>query len=222
MPGRKPILENDEPLVRNAPEGSPLRDQALITLGLNTGFRITELLSLAVGQVWEAGRAKPQVKVSRAKLKGGHGCHRRTIVSRIVPLNDASKTALEQYLFSRFGSGDANPALPLFPSRNFGAPLRQWRANQIMHAVFEKAGLGTPESYGTHSLRKTFARKVYSATKYDFNLTRAVMGHADIGTTQKYLQVDESEMDEAVLAIGRMNSLASVSTAVPQQAKAPA
>ena len=73
MPGRKPLLENDEPLVRAALAEFPLRDQALITLGLNTGFRISELLSLTVGQAWEAGRVKPLVKVTRAKLKGGHG-----------------------------------------------------------------------------------------------------------------------------------------------------
>ena len=204
MPGRKPLLENDEPLVIAALRDFSLRNQALIVLGLNTGFRITELLSLTVGQVWDAGKVKPQVRVSRAQLKGGRGCHRKTIVSRSVPLNAAAAEVLEQYLFSRFGSGLADPALPLFPSRVGGGTLMRWQANQIVHAVFAQAGLGTPESYGTHSLRKTFARKVYSATGYDINLTRAVMGHSDISTTQKYLHVDETEMIAAVQAIGRM------------------
>ena len=204
MSGRKPLLESDEPLVIAALEEFSLRNQALVLLGLNTGFRITEILSLTVGQVWDAGHVKPQVKVSRAQLKGGRGQHRKTVVSRSVPLNAAVTAVLEQYLFARFGSGAADPLAPLFPSRKHGAPITRWQANRIVHAVFNKAGLGTPESYGTHSLRKTFARKVYTATKYDINLTRAIMGHASIATTQKYLYVDESEMVAAVQAIGRI------------------
>jgi integrase len=179
MSGRKPLLENDEPLVRAALAEFPLRDQALITLGLNTGFRISEPLSLTVGQVWEAGRVKPLVKVTRAKLKGGHGCRRNAVSSRSVPLNAAVAAVLEPYLFARFGSGlsEGASALPLFASRHAGRALSRWQANRIVHAVFEKAALGSPECYGTHSLRKTFFRRVYSATKYDRNLTRAVMGH---------------------------------------------
>jgi site-specific recombinase XerD len=203
MSGRKPLLENDEPLVIASLQAFSLRDQALVLLGLNTGFRITEILSLTVGQVWDTGRVKPQVKVSRAQLKGGRGQHRKTVVSRSVPLNAAVTAVLEQYLFARFGSGAADPQVPLFPSRKRGASITRWQANRIVHAVFNKAGLGSSESYGTHSLRKTFCRRVYSATKYDINLTRAIMGHASIATTQKYLHVDEAEMEAAVQAIGQ-------------------
>lgn len=198
------MLENDEPLVIAALKEFSLRDQTLVILGLNTGFRITEILSLTVGQVWDAGHVKPQVKVSRAQLKGGRGRHRKAVVSRSVPLNAAVTAVLEQYLFARFGSGAADPLAPLFPSRKHGAPITRWQANRIVHAVFDKAGLGTPDSYGTHSLRKTFCRTIYEATKYDINLTRAIMGHASIATTQKYLHVDETEMVAAVQAIGRI------------------
>jgi len=181
---------------------SSLRDQALIVLGLNTGYRISEILSLSVAQVWENGRVKPQLKVSRARLKGGRGCHRKSVVSRTVPLNAPAMLVLEKYLFARFGSGPAVESQYLFPGRFPGTALGRWQANQIVHAVFDKAGLGSRENYGTHSLRKTFARRVYAATKYDINLTRAIMGHANIGTTQQYLHVDETEMAAAVYAIG--------------------
>src|ERR1035437_6793530 len=159
MPGRKLLLEKDEPRVSASLAEFPLRDQALIALGLNTGFRITELLSLSIGQVWETGQVKPQVKVPRAKLKGGLGCRRKVITSRSVPLNATVAAMLEQYLFARFGSGQPDPTLPLFPSRHAGRALSRWQANRIVHAVFEKAGLGSAESYGTHSLRKTFCRR---------------------------------------------------------------
>lgn len=48
MAGRKPILETELPKVYAALAEFPLRDQTLVTLGLNTGFRVTELLSLDV------------------------------------------------------------------------------------------------------------------------------------------------------------------------------
>jgi integrase len=55
---------------------------------------------------------------------------------------------------------------------------------------------------GTHTLRKTFCRKVYLATGHDINLTRAVMGHASVFTTQQYLYVADEEVQAAVRAIG--------------------
>lgn len=151
---------------------------------------------------------KPLVKVTRAKLKGGHGCRRNAVSSRSVPLNAAVAAVLEPYLFARFGSGlpEGASGLPLFASRHAGRALSRWQANRIVHAVFEKAGLGSPEFYGTHSLRKTFCRRVYSATKYDINLTRAVMGHTNIATTQKYLHVNEGDMTAAVQAIGQITT----------------
>jgi integrase len=49
MAGRSPILEHEEPHLYDALPHFSLRDQALIVLGLNTGFRIHELLPLTVG-----------------------------------------------------------------------------------------------------------------------------------------------------------------------------
>jgi integrase len=114
MAGKRPILESDEPKILAALEEFSLRDRALFITGMNTGFRITELLSLAVGQVWEAGQVKPEVRVARAQLKGGQGPKRRSVKSRVIPLNAAA--TLEQYLFARFGSGPADPLAPLFLS----------------------------------------------------------------------------------------------------------
>jgi integrase len=202
MAGRKPIFESEEPQVTAALEQFPLRDQALWILGVNTGFRINELLSLAVGQVWDSGKVRPEVKVARQDLKGGRGPHRKSVTSRTVPLNAAAKAVLERFLFARFGSGPADPEAPLFPSRIRGGRLSQWQANRIVHRVIEFAGLGPMESYGTHTLRKTFARKVYLATGHDINLTRAVMGHRSVATTQQYLCVTEADVNAAVRAIG--------------------
>ena len=204
MAGRKALSpEEEDQVLHLLPQKFNLREQALIVLGLNTGFRITELLSLDVGQVWERGTVRPRITVMRAHLKGGRGRRRRSLTSRSVPVNAAVAAILEQYLFARFGSGPANPKAPLFPSQRKGMRMSRWRANVIVHLVIQAAGIADHEAYGTHSLRKTFARKVYENSGHDINLTRAVLGHAEIGTTQKYLDIAAGDVEAAVLGLSK-------------------
>ena len=203
MAGRKPILEHELPKVYAVLDKFPPRDQALVTLGLNTGFRITELLSLDVGNVWEDGHVKAQHMVTRAKLKGGKGFRKKAITSRAVPLNDTATLILQKYLFARFGSGPVVLDEPLFPSRFHGKRINRCRANVIVHEVLKHAGFENQEAYGTHSMRKGFCQAIYRVTHRDLNLTRAVMGHANIATTQRYLFVDETEMQNAVLSLSK-------------------
>jgi hypothetical protein len=47
------------------------RDRLLVVLGLNTGFRVSELLSLKWGQLWSNGQPLAFVEVARRHLKGG-------------------------------------------------------------------------------------------------------------------------------------------------------
>lgn len=208
MAGRNPLHETELPHVLAILPEFGARDQALITLGLNTGFRITELLSLNIADVWDGEQVRPQVKVARARMKGGRGARRKAITSRIVPLNEAATQGLQRYLFVRMGQGEVRGDEPLFPSRFRGKRLTRWGANEVVHAVLARAGIDGNGDYGTHTLRKTFCQSIYRITRHDLNLTRAVMGHANISTTQKYLSVDEADMLNAVLGLSSMTSMA--------------
>jgi integrase len=203
VPGRKPLLESELPRVYAALANFPLRDRTLVTLGLNTGFRIKELLSLNVGHVWEDTHVRSHIRVTRAKLKGGKGRRKKTITSRTVPLNETATLILQKYLFARFGPGPMKLEEALFPSRMHGKRINRCRANVIVHEVLERAGFENLDAYGTHSLRKGFCQAIYRITNHDLNLTRAIRGHADCSTTQKYLFVDEAEMQNAVLNLSR-------------------
>lgn len=149
MPGREPLSpEDEEKVLRILPEKFCLRDQALIVTGLNTGFRITELLSHNVGQVWERGAVRPRVRVMRAHLKNGKGRRKTPLTSRTVPLNAAAAAILEKFLFARFGSGPADPNAPLFPSQRQGMRMSRWRANVSVYLVVRTAGIADHEAYG--------------------------------------------------------------------------
>ena len=198
MAARKPILEHQLPRVMKVLPRFSLRNQCYFILGLNTGFRATESLSLNVGDVCDHAGIKSQVSVTRAKMKGGRGRHKKSITSRTVPLNDDARAILRKYLFSGFGSGPVDQSAPLFPSRFHGLRLTRWSANVIVHQILERAGLPDKVFYGSHTLRKTFCRGIYRITKFDINLTRAVMGHANIATTQKYLVVEEGAIAAAI------------------------
>lgn len=62
------------------------RDRALLVVGAGTGFRIQELTSLTVGQVWDGTAVTKEVTISRRDLKGGQGVYMRSVRSRRVPL----------------------------------------------------------------------------------------------------------------------------------------
>ena len=201
MPARKPLNDHELAAFTLALEKFPLREQAMIQVGLQCGFRVSEYLPLAVGAVAHAdGRIKEHLTVARFRMKGGRGAGKRYVTSRSVPLNVTVRSVLQRYLFSRFGSGPLDLEAPLFPSRKHGQHVSRWRANVIIHAVCAAAGLENHEFYASHMLRKTFCRRVHAQTR-DVNVTRQVMGHRYCATTQLYLHVEESEMTRAVLAL---------------------
>ena len=180
----------------------PLRDQVLIVLELNTGFRIAELLSLNLDQVWGNSAIRASIRVARAKMKGGRSRRRRSVIGRVVPVNAAVAAILKKYLATRYPDRPVPSHVPLFTSRLHRSRLSRWSANRIVHQVLRAAGFDDQDGYGTHSLRKRFANKIYQETSFDLNLTRAIMGHSDIRTTIAYLSIDADAMASAVMRIG--------------------
>jgi integrase len=98
------------------------RDRALFVLGVKTGFRIAELLSLRVGDVWQHGQFMDWVAVSRRYMKGKTEGH-----SAI--LHAEAKAALATWLMSMQRMGTVSPETYLFPSRGgFSRLLRPGQA----------------------------------------------------------------------------------------------
>lgn len=68
--------------------------------------------------------------------------------------------------------------------------LSAWRA---------RGDRGAPTEIGTRTLRKTFARLIYSALNHDLVRTSYAMRHASVATTVKYLSFREEDVDLAIL-----------------------
>lgn len=179
------------------------RDRALLLVGINTGFRISELLALTIGDVvTPAGDITTRVTVARRQMKGRHG-------SRTVLLNSAAREALLPWLDVLARRGYIHATDPLWPSFRTGRPLGRVQAWRVLVQAFRAAGLDG--QLGTHSLRKTFANNVYSellarvamGEPIDaFRTTSKLLDHAAITSTDKYLSFRLAEHDGVVERAG--------------------
>ncbi len=178
MPGAKALLPCEIERVTQALGSS--RDRCLFALGLATGFRVSELLSLTREDVWHNSAPKGSVAVRRANMKG-------KAASRSVPLSQGAKEAILNYFEQFDNSFDEN-------SRLF--PFTRQHAARILAHAYKAAGLG--EGYSTHSMRKTFAKRVYEKLGRNLVNTQRAMGHKSVNSTVAYLAVDQEAIDRAI------------------------
>ena len=196
MATMRPLLREEE--IKLLAELKTPRDKLLFQFGCYTGFRIGELVSITIGQVWRSDHGVVhEVTIARRSMKGGKGSLRRRIFSRSVPLHSELRNAIGRYLKSRFGESEPDPTEMLFTSRKGGAiaPSHAWSIFQNAAAVLENSS-----RVGPHSLRKTFAQDIFRQTR-DLVVTQRALGHSDIGTTISYLTPSRAAVDQAILGL---------------------
>ena len=71
-------------------------------------------------------------------------------------------------------------------------------AHSVLKVAFERAGLNG--KLATHSMRKSFAQRLYEETG-DIFAVQEVLGHKNVATTQAYLGVNYASLKDAVEAI---------------------
>ena len=192
MKGTRPLDNNEIWLVSACFDGTfEVRNRGLFMLGVSTGGRISELLSLQIGDVYQNGRAVSDLRFGKSIVKGGE-------VSRAVPVNVDGRHAIEDLVnWHRDRYGDVDPNRPLFPSRQGKRlqPMTRRAAHNVLKAAFEAAGLNG--HLATHSLRKSFAQRLYNRTG-DIFMVQEMLGHRNVSTTQKYLGVNYASVRQAV------------------------
>jgi integrase/recombinase XerD len=163
-----------------------LRLHALIEMLYATGLRVTELVTLPRSVLAGDGR------VLTIKGKGGR--------ERLVPLNQAARTALDRYLgVGQHGEDDVAPMLAtkyLFASRGAEGHLTRQRLGQELKDLALDSGLD-PERVSPHVLRHAFASHLLDRGA-DLRSVQQLLGHADITTTQIYTHVLEERLKKLV------------------------
>lgn len=169
------------------------RERALFVLGIKTGFRISELLSLRVGDVWQYGRFVDHVAVQRRHMK-------QKRESRSVIVHPDAKAALAAWLMELQRTGDVTHETMLFPSRKgLNRALRRGQVGHIQRQAYAACGLIGKLS--THSMRRTFGETVYEKSGRDLLRTQRAMGHKSPASTVAYLHIDERDIDALILAL---------------------
>ena len=196
MKGTRPLDNKEIRLVSACFNGNPFeaRNRGLFMLGVSTGGRISELLSLTVGDVWQNQKPVTDLLFDRSIVKGGE-------ISRAVPVNSDGRRAIEDLVaWHREQYKTIAPSRPLFPSRNKNGSVAMNR--QTAHEMLKKAflGAGLNGKLATHSLRKSFAQRVYEESG-DIYLVQELLGHRNVSTTQKYIGVNYATARETVEAI---------------------
>lgn len=182
------------------------RDRLLVVLGLNTGFRAAELLSLRWHQIWRDGQPLGEVQIARRHLKGGRSRHRKSIRSRAMALNDAAARAIRDHAFATAGSGNPPSEGFVFASRKrFPGVIDRRRAHEILVRAARRAGL--QEGISTHSLRRSFGRSIMelaerAAPGRGVLAAQQALAHQKITTSQLYLRLADEEVKSLVRQLG--------------------
>jgi integrase/recombinase XerD len=156
-----------------------LRDRALLEMLYGAGLRVSELISLRVGDVsLEEG-------VVRTLGKGSK--------QRLVPVGEQAQAAVERYLTeSRPALLKSRPSPWLFVSRR-ATPLTRQCVWMLLGHYGRLAGIR--RAVTPHLLRHSFATHML-ARGADLRSLQLMLGHADIATTQVYTHVVAAQLQE--------------------------
>ena len=151
-----------------------------------TGLRVSELVALPEA----AARRDQRMLVIRGK--GGR--------ERLVPLNDAARRTMTDYLALRAeaksGSPKPDKSKWLFPSFGESGHLSRQHFARELKALAAAAGLKASQ-VSPHVLRHAFASHLLQ-NGADLRVVQTLLGHADISTTQIYTHVLEERLKSLV------------------------
>lgn len=157
------------------------RDYAIITLFLNCGMRLSELVGINLNNI-----------KNNTLTVIGKGDKERSI-----PLNGACIKAIEDYLKKRPVDGisvmDKNA---LFISEH-KRRISKESVQKIVKKYIINAGLD-PNKYSTHKLRHTAATLMYKYGHVDIRALQELLGHESIATTEIYTHLDKQQLKDAV------------------------
>ncbi len=172
------LSEQEVDKLLSAPNGDylGLRDKAMLEVLYATGMRVSEMLSLDIGDIeLDAGFVR---------------CRGKGDKERIVPLGNIAKKALEDYLAL------SRPKLlkkknNAYFLNNRGDRLSRVGFWKLIKAYTKEAGI--TKDVSPHTLRHSFATHLLK-NGADLRTVQELLGHADIATTQLYTHLSQSRI----------------------------
>lgn len=156
------------------------RDYCILTLFLNCGLRLSELIGINISHI----------KDNDTLVVLGKGNKERTIY-----LNDACLRAIRQYLAVRPADGVIDRDALFLSNRR--TRISRQSVQKIVEGALKKCGLDGM-GFSTHKLRHTAATLMYQHGNVDPLQLKEILGHENLATTEIYTHVIDEQLKKAV------------------------
>ncbi|MBP3760021.1 MAG: tyrosine recombinase XerC [Ruminococcus sp.] len=174
---------NESMRLLNASDNSEsVRNYCIITLFLNCGMRLSELVGINISDV--------DFFENRMRVLG------KGRKERMVYLNNACIESINNYLAVRNENHKADSEPALFIS-NRGTRISKRRVQQIVEETLKLAGLDG-KGLSTHKLRHTAATLMYQYGDADVLTLKELLGHSSTATTEIYTHLNDERVRNAV------------------------
>ena len=158
------------------------RDSAMIELAYASGLRVSELVSIALADV------NLNQGFVRVTGKGNK--------TRLVPVGDAARGKIAKYIEDDRTAMVKDPRERALFLTDRGRPMTRQGFWKLLRGYAKRAGVKLPAGdISPHKLRHSFATHLVERGA-DLRAVQAMLGHADISTTQIYTQVSRARMLE--------------------------
>ena len=157
------------------------RDYCILVLFLNCGMRLSELCSINYNSIY-----KNKLTII------GKGNKERTVY-----LNQACLDAINEYMKVRPNNG-VKDKYALFISRQ-NKRLNPKSVQAMVYKYIEKIGLNG-QGFSVHKLRHTAATLMYQYGGVDIRILKDILGHENLGTTEIYTHLSDSQVEAAANA----------------------
>ncbi len=174
-------LEQSIALLKSVDGEYKERDYCILTLFLNCGMRLSELVGINMNDIMENN-------MLRIFGKGRK--------ERIVYLNEACNHALQEYLKVRPENAEDKNAL-FISKRN--KRISKETVQFMVYKYIDKIGLGE-QGYSVHKLRHTAATLMYQHGNVDIRVLKDVLGHEHLDTTEIYTHLSSKQVQNAINA----------------------
>lgn len=156
------------------------RDYCIITLFLNCGMRLSELVGINLKDIGDN---------ATLKLKG------KGNKERMIYLNQACQKSIENYLKVRpiDGVKDKNALFISRQNNRMSVKTVQFMVNNYISRA-GLSGLG----YSVHKLRHTAATLMYQYGNVDIRILKDILGHENLGTTEIYTHIANKQIKQAI------------------------
>lgn len=169
--------DHDEHRKRGGPEW-----YLMLVLGFNTGLRISDLVSLKVGDI----RGREDFVVLEGK----------TQKERQVHLKWSVRKKLDELLKDRKPEEYALQSRQRDKGNGGARPISTQRALDIIKVIAGRAGY--EGHVGCHTMRKTYAWSVYDASGENLSLLQKTLNHSSQAVTMHYIGIDQKDINETI------------------------